>query len=112
MADEVVVGATAKDFVLEVVDEAGLPINVTGMTFALQGTSPDLPSTTIDAAGTVTDGAQGVVTWTGVGAYVDGTDMGSVTRAGFAFRVKKSAGGEYDWGPEFAWDYVAAPDVA
>jgi hypothetical protein len=108
MADEVVVGATGKDFVLDVVDEFNQPVDITGGTFTLLGNSEDLPGVTITEAGTLTDPTNGVVTWVGIGDYITTGDLAALDRATFTFRVKWEDGATLvDYTPRFQWDYAA-----
>lgn len=113
MADrEVVVGATLKNLVYVVIDDNGLPRDITGGSVRLVGTSADLPGIEIDEAGAITDGPSGVATWTEIGTFVTSGDMGAKDRATFVLRVEYTdTAGKWDRGPSFTIDWFM-PDVA
>lgn len=98
-------GQSAKDLVISLKDEFGNAINLTGATVRLTGKSQDLPAKTLNVVGAVTDGAQGVCTWAGVGnetAYVSITDMAGRREALFTCQIKyEDAASEEDFGPIF-----------
>lgn len=110
---EIVVGETRVDFIAPIVDENGVAVNITGSTFALQGTSDDLPAKTINVAGAILDGALGLAKWAGIGdsaTYVSVADLGSKARARFKLRVKwTDSAGKVDFGDEMLWDWVEPP---
>jgi hypothetical protein len=104
VVSEVVVGATLKELRITIIDEDGNPRAITGGTVRLQGKSADLPSKTLDVAGNIYDGPNGVARWTSLGGtgFVTTGDMGSVSRATFTCQVKYTdSGGLIDFGPEF-----------
>jgi hypothetical protein len=109
--EEVVVGSTRKQIVDQVLDKVtGLPINITGGAFLLEGTSLDLPSKQISQAGTITDAANGVVTWSSVGSYVTSGDMGALKQALFTLRWRfTDAAAKIDWSSTFQLNFVMPP---
>jgi len=113
MAVEIVVVpggiVSRKNYILYVVDGSGNPINVTGSTFKLQGTSADI-GTTIDALGTLTDAVNGVVTWAGLGSLITPTNMGAHPSVLYTFRVKwADSGAKVDYSSSFNWTFLSAP---
>ena len=111
---EVVVGATRRKLRLTFVDENGAPVNVSGGSARLQGTSADLPSNTIDQAGTIVDGPNGVFEWSQLGgtAYVSDSDLGGLSEATYTLRVKfTDAASQVDFGDEFVLTWKKAPAV-
>lgn len=107
MATEVVLGSTRKALKVTIVDEEGAPIDITLGDVYLQGTSPDLPGTTINAAGSVYDGPNGVARWTSIGTLIN--SLSSKDSATFNCRVKLILGGLYDWGPVFQLTFYKQP---
>lgn len=109
---EVVIGATRKELRVTLTDADGLPLNITGGTVKLQGKSADLPSKTLDVAGTIHDGPNGVAKWTSLGGtgFVTTGDMGAVSEATFTLRVKfTDTSSLVDYGPEFMVTWKKAP---
>lgn len=112
---EVVIGSTLKVLAVTILDENGNPRNITGGSVRLQGRSLDLPSKIINVAGTLTDPANGVASWPGVGdpaVYVAEGDLGSEEGALFTLRVRyQDVAGKVDFGPEFEITWVKAPSL-
>lgn len=107
---EVVIGATGMDLLVTVTDENGDVLDISGaLGLALQGTSPDLPSKTLNVAGVVYDGPQGVAKWSALGGtgYVTTADMGQRDTARFGLRVKYTdSSNKVRFGPLFYMDWV------
>lgn len=109
---EVVIGATRKELRVTVIDEDGNPVNITGGTVRLQGTSADLPANNIDEAGLILDGPNGVARWPQIGSdtYVSLTDIGSKAEATYNLRVKfTDPSSLVDYGPEFSITWKKPP---
>lgn len=87
---DVICNSTRRDLVVSIVDENGNPVNLTSGAVALQGRSKDLSGTTINAAGTLTDPANGVATFSNIGALVSQATLtsASIHSATFSMRVK------------------------
>ena len=113
--NEVVIGATRRNLEWVVTDENGVPINVTGGSARLQATSLDIPAVTIDVAGTIVDGPNGVFRWTGLGdpaVYVSEANMDGRTEATWAARVKfTDASSKTDFGALFDLVWRTPPAV-
>lgn len=108
MIDEVVVGATKKDLIVTITDDNGNAINITGGSAKLQGMCPQLPSVNIDYSGTLTDPANGRVTFPQLGTLVTEANLegAGVNSATYNLRVKYTdSGGKFDYSAEFqiAW---------
>lgn len=109
MADEVVVvpaGALSrKDLVVVLIDAGtGMPIILTGGSARLQGKSPDLPGTPINVVMTLTNPANGVVTYSGLGTLVTHAllNAAGIVSAVYKLRVQFTDGSsKVDYGPEF-----------
>lgn len=112
---EVVIGSTLKVLAVTILDENGNPRNVTGGSVRLQGRSLDLPAKVINVAGLLTDPANGVASWAGIGdgtVYVSESDLSALPGALFTLRVRyQDASGKVDFGPEFAISWVKAPSL-
>jgi len=101
---EVFIGSTLKELRITLVDESGNIRVITGGAVRLQGKSADLPSKTLDVAGTIYDGPNGIARWTQLGGtgFVTTGDMGGVTEATFVCQVKYTDSGSLvDYGPTF-----------
>lgn len=110
---EVVVGATRKELRVPFEDENGNPVNITGATVRLQGTSEDIAST-IDVAGVIYDGPNGIARWTQLGGtgFVTDAELGVKSEATFTLRAKLTdAGGLVDYSPAFKVKWVKAPAI-
>jgi len=109
VAYEVVVvpaGAVSrKDLKVVLIDaNTGQPIVLTGGSARLQGKSPDLPATNIDAVMTLTNPANGEVTYSGLGTLITHALLAAaaITSAVYRLRVKfTDASVKVDYGPEF-----------
>lgn len=108
------VGTTSrKQLIVALVDEYLAPIDISGCTVRLQGTSADLPAKKLDVVGAVYDGPNGLAKWTAVGNLVSATDLGALASALYTCRVKViDAASKADWGPEFQLTFVAPPAVS
>lgn len=107
--EEVVVDSTKRALVVTLVDENNDPLDLTGGSVKLQGKSDDIV-TTIDYAGTLTDAAQGVVTFTGIGALITAANLGSNKKATYNLRVKfTDAATKFDYTRKFQIDWVEKP---
>jgi hypothetical protein len=109
---EVVVGATRKNILVTIVDADGNPVNITGGTVFLQGTSADLPDKTLDVQGTIHDGPNGVAKWAAAGGdnFVTAEDLGEKISALFDLRAKfVDSGAGVDYGPLFYIRWLAPP---
>lgn len=84
----VTVGATRRDLVVTIVDENDNVVDLTGGSARLQGRSLDLASKTIDAAGTITDPAQGVVTFGSIGTLVTQAELTAANAKSALFKLK------------------------
>lgn len=114
MADQVVVGATKRDLVVTILDESGNVVDLTGGSARLQGRSSTLPENEIDVAGVLTDPAQGVVTFAGIGTYVTTEELATLhaEKATFRLRVKfTDASAEFDYGDLFEIEWWQDPLV-
>jgi hypothetical protein len=113
MAIEVVVGATRKNLVWNIVDSTtGAPVNVAGGSARLQGMSDDLPAFTsgINQAGVITDAPNGIFTWAGIGSYLVPADLAGKAQATFKLRVRfQDASAKVDYDDEFEIVYVKQP---
>lgn len=111
---EVVVGATRVNLLVTVVDEANNPIDISGGSVRLQGTTNDIPGNTLDVAGTIHDGPNGVAKWTALGgtSFVTNGELGALSQATYTCRVKfTDTGGLISFGPEFQLTWKKAPAV-
>jgi hypothetical protein len=117
MADEIVVvtGATGrKNLVATIVDSDGNVVNLTGGTVKMQGRSSDLPSVTLDVTGTITDPAQGKVTFSAVGNLITQAQLtaAGIASATFRLRIKfTDSTAKVDFGPIFELTWVKEPTV-
>ena len=110
MADQVVVGSTRKDLIIALQDDLGAVINITSGTVTLQGSSPDLPATTINQAGSITDGPNGLCKWTGIGAYITAGNLGTKPSATYNLRVKYTdAASKLDYTSAFQITWLPTP---
>lgn len=113
--DEVVVGSTRKDLVVTVVDANGVIVNLTGGTVRLQGRSNDLTTKTLDVLGTLTNPAQGQVTFSAIGTLITQADLTGppvIPDAKFRLRIKYTDNvPKFDYGPEFEMQWVHDPLV-
>jgi hypothetical protein len=112
MADEVVVGATRKNLVATIVDSDGLVVNLTGGAVRMEGRSSDLPAISLDVAGTLTDPAQGKVTFAALGTLVSQANLtaAGIAEATFRLRIKYTdAAAKVDFGPIFEIKWVKDP---
>lgn len=110
--DEVVVGATRKDLVATIVDDNGAIVNLAGGSVSLQGRSNDLPAKTINVAGTLTNPAQGQVTFSQIGTLVTHTELSAASVSGATFRLRlkfTDSTSEFDFGPLFELRWVDDP---
>lgn len=112
---EVVIGETRP--ALEVhFEDNGVPVDMTGGSAVLRGTSPALPGhPLVDIAGVVFDGPSGLVHFLAIGsdAYVSLTDMGGIASATYTLRAKGiDASGKVMWTPEFTLTWVKPPQVS
>lgn len=106
---EVVVGATRKEIRVTIIDEYNLPIDISGGSVKLQGTSLDVAKE-IDIAGAIHDGPNGVAKWTSAGTILVIGDLESKPEATFKLRVQfTDAATKIDYGPEFSIQWVEAP---
>jgi len=103
VADEVVVGASRKDLVVTLVDATtGVPINLSGGSAKMQGKCPDLPSFPFDVVMTLTDPANGKVTYAGLGSLLTHANLGGLKSGTYTLRVRfTDASAKVDFGPEF-----------
>lgn len=114
MADEVVVGATRKSLVATIVDDNDAIVDLSGGSVRLQGRSSDLSAKTIDVAGTLTDPAQGRVTFSSLGTIITHADLAgaapAISGATFRLRLKfTDSSGLIDFGPLFEIRWVDDP---
>lgn len=111
--DEVVVDSNRRSLVVSLVNTDGTPIDLGvggSVAVKLQGTSDDLATPSIDYAGTVTDHAQGILTFTSVGLLVTATQLGSLKKATYNLRVKYTdSTAKFDYTPIFQIDWVHKP---
>lgn len=103
---EVIVTATAQSILLQFTDiNTGNVIDLSGCTEAkLQGYSTDLPSNTIDQAGSIQAGTAGLILWENVGgdAYVSMADLGDLDEATYICEARvKDINNEYFFSPRF-----------
>ena len=95
------VGATGQNITITVLDQNGVPRNLTGGTVTLQGTSPDIGKQ-INAAGTLLDPVNGVAQWTSAGTLIAAGDLGSITQTTYTLQPKfVDSGGKKSWGTPF-----------
>lgn len=109
---EVVVGATRVNLLVTIVDENNAPINITGGTVRLQGTTADIPNNTIDVAGTINDGPNGIAQWSQLGGtnFVTTAELGALSQATYTCRVKfTDSSGLISYGPEFDLTWKKPP---
>jgi hypothetical protein len=112
MASELVAGSTGKDFVDTLKDSVtGLPLNLTGFSCRLQGTSEDRSMPALDQALSLSGTpADGTVTYSQAGNFITPTNLGGKARAAYICRVKITDGaGKVNYGPSFELDWVATP---
>ena len=113
MADEVVVGATRRDLVISLVDaQTGAPIVLTGGSAKVQGKSSDLAAVTIDAVMTLTDPANGKVTYSGLGGLVSQANLNTagILSATYPLRVRYvDAAAKVDYSPQFEIIFKSNP---
>lgn len=110
---EIVIGSTLKEILRQIVDADGNPIDISGGEVRLQGVSDDIAKT-FDVVGAIYDGPQGLALWTEVGgtSFVEESDLGEKSEALYRLRTKfTDAAGKIDFGPEFNYRWVKAPDV-
>jgi len=110
--EEVVVGATKRNLVVQIVDENSNPIDLQGGSVKLQGKSSDLPSVTIDVSGTLTSPASGIATFFSIGTLVTSANLSEagITEATFRLRVKYTdSQPKFDYGDEFQIKWVQTP---
>lgn len=113
--EEVVVVDTlevsAKVIRVQFVDENGDPVDVTGGSFKLQGTSEDIAAV-IDETGVAYDAANGIVDFQGAGGFLTLADLGGRAEVTFTMRAKLTdASSKVDWTPTFPVRFAAPPDV-
>lgn len=105
-------GTGRKDLKVTVVDEFGVPINITSSTVRLQGESLDLPAVPLDVAGTLLDPSNGVARWASIGTALTIANLGALEDATYVFRVKLTdAAAKVDFGPEFSLKFIRTPLV-
>lgn len=115
MADEIVIGATKRTLVVLLEDEHGELINLGATGSAkLQGHSGELEEEDLDEEMDVTDGPNGEVTLTQLGALDQVTEAklitANVTSATFTCRIKYTdSNGLIDWGTAFDLTWVLPP---
>lgn len=101
-------GTGRKEFRQPIVDSAGAPVDITGSTLKLQGTSKDLPGKTIDAAGAVYGaGANGIARWTSINTLVTMSDLGGKPSATFTMEVKYTDASGTDYTAQFSLKFRA-----
>ena len=107
--EEVVVDSNKRSLVVTLVDENNVPVNLTGGSAKLQGKSDDI-ATTIDYPGTLTDPAQGIVTFAEIGALITAANLGALKKATYNLRVKFTDGSaKFDYTRKFQIDWVEKP---
>lgn len=109
---EVVVGSTRTNLLVTVVDETGAPINITGGSVRLQGTTNDIPNNTIDVAGVIHDAVNGVAKWSSIGgtSFVTTNELGALSEATYNLRVKfTDSNALVSYGPEFQITWKKPP---
>jgi hypothetical protein len=87
-ATEVVVGSTRKTLTVVILDGNNVPLDISGGSVRLQGTSEDLPGINIDQPGTITDPVNGVCKWSSIGTLITADNLGSLDFARYKLRVK------------------------
>lgn len=117
-ADEIVVVTSPdvgrKNLVAVIVDGDGNVVNLTGGNVKLQGRSSDLSTVTLDVTGTLTNPAQGVVTFSALGNLITQAQLtaAGIAEALFVLRLKYTdASTKTDYGPKFELKWVKEPKV-
>ena len=106
---EAVVETTRKTLKVVMLDEDDNPLTITGGAVRLRGASPDLPGVTLDVAGTIVDGPNGLCGWAQVGSLVTSANLAGKPSAAFNLRVFLTLGGLTDYGPLFQFTWFAPP---
>jgi len=84
---EFFIGDTGRNWVIQLVDSAGVAINVTGWTAKLQAKSPDI-ATTIDLAGTIFDATAGKFSFAAPGNQITIAQAGTRKAVSFSCQVR------------------------
>jgi len=118
-AEIVTVGATRRDLIVNLEDENGDPINLTGATETnnpkLQGVSKDTPAVTIDQDGTIEDAPNGQVKFSQIGGFVTQANLDAVSRRSSTYKLKvrfQDSLGLVDFTDEFEIIWEADPLTA
>lgn len=108
---EIVVGSDRVDLYITFTDENDQPINIAGaQQVKVQGSSRDLPGTTIDMTGTIFDAAQGIGKFNAFGNAVTVANLGGSPHALYTLRGKLVDNvGETTFTPTFDVRFVHQP---
>ena len=107
---EITVGATLRDIIGHIVDENGTPINISGGSAWLQGSSAQLPAIYLNEACVITDDASGTITYPEAGALITAVHLGDAEWATFNCRfLYVDVSGGTDYSEPFDVRFLATP---